>query len=124
MAVFCGRFFRFFRALFTPLAAIAAFSFLLTFVFILYQPTPGPGISQRLGWQSWDAVTTVDYFEQGGKENESTPQDDHPAPSTVWWNVTVPEDDTSSYPTDAWVPLWPHDTGCPFYLSILVMSHR
>ncbi|KAF8556455.1 Metallo-dependent phosphatase [Imleria badia] len=106
MAVSCGRLFRFFRALFAPLAIIFAFSFLLTFVFILYQPTPGPGVLQRLGWQSWDAVTTVGYFEKGGQ----TPQD-QPASGTDWWNVTAPADDASSYPTDAWVPLWPHDTG-------------
>lgn len=103
MALSCGRFFRFFRALFAPAAAIVGFSCLLTFVFILYQPTTGPGVSQRLGWQSWDAVT-----EQQPGDSGSTPQD---GSSTVWWNVTIPGEDGSSYPTDAWMPLWPHDTG-------------
>ncbi|KAI9573783.1 Metallo-dependent phosphatase-like protein [Boletus coccyginus] len=102
MALSCGRFFRLLRALLVPVAAVLAFSSLLTFVFILYQPTPGPGLAQRLGWQSWD---TVDHAQQPA----STPQD--PPSGTDWWNVTMPAGDASSYPTDAWVPLWPHDTG-------------
>ena len=113
----CGRFFRAVRTLVTPLAAISAFAFLLTFIFILYQPTPGPGALQRLGWQSWDAVTTVDYFDKGGQ----APQD-QPASSTEWWNVTTPAEDGSSYPTDAWVPLWPHDTGRAFPHSSLLQT--
>lgn len=116
MALSCGRFFRFLRALFIPTAAIIGFSCLLTFVFILYQPSPGPGVSQRLGWQSWDGVTTADYFENGGQQTDesgSNPQDGS-ASSTDWWNVTAPAEDGSSYPTDAWMPLWPHDTGRAF----------
>lgn len=105
MALSCGRFFRLFRALLVPVVAILAFSSLLTFVFILYQPTPGPGLAQRLGWQSWD---TVDAAQQ-----PTTPQDP-PSSGTDWWNVTTSAEDASSYPTDAWVPLWPHDTGRAF----------
>ena len=108
MAPSCGRLFRFFSALFVPLAAIAAFSCLLTFLLILYQPTPGPGVLQRLGWQSWDAVTPVGYFDG----DPVSP--DQPSTDTAWWNVTAPAEDASSYPTDAWMPLWPHDTGRAF----------
>lgn len=123
MAFFCGRLFRFLNALFAPAAAIIGFASLLTFIFILYQPTPGPGIVQRLGWQSWDGVTTADYFENGGQQPGqvpdpgSTPQDRPgglPSSGTDWWNVTTPGDDSQKYPTDAWMPLWPHDTGRAF----------
>ena len=119
----CGRIYRFSRALFVPLGAIVAFSCLLVFVFVLYQPTPGPGISQRLGWQSWDAVTTTDYFQNGEQLPESAPQDS-PSSGADWWNATAPEGDTSSYPTDAWVPLWPHDTGRTSSHGTLSTSQR
>lgn len=92
------RLFRFLRASCAPAAAIVGFACLLTFVFVLYQPTHGPGARQRLGWQSWDIVTQ--------------PQDGEPSSG---WNLTTPEEDAPSYPSDAWMPLWPHDTGraCP-----------
>ncbi|KAG8215016.1 Metallo-dependent phosphatase-like protein [Butyriboletus roseoflavus] len=115
MAFSCGHLFRLLNALFAPAAAIVGFACLLTFVFILYQPTPGPGVAQQLGWQSWDAVTTADYFQNGGQVTDpgSTPQDQSSglSSSTDWWNVTMPEDDSQNYPTDTWMPLWPHDTG-------------
>ncbi|KIK90771.1 hypothetical protein PAXRUDRAFT_831401 [Paxillus rubicundulus Ve08.2h10] len=122
MALSCSRFFRFLRAVFTPAAAIIGFSCLLTIVFILYQPTPGPGAIQRLGWQSWDAVTPVDYFEYGPQQPEDaedpgSTSDKPTIPSladTDWWDTVNPGGDTtniSSYPTDVWAPLLPHDTG-------------
>ncbi|KIJ20637.1 hypothetical protein PAXINDRAFT_165536 [Paxillus involutus ATCC 200175] len=122
MALSCSRFFRFLRSVFAPAAAIIGFSCLLTIVFILYQPTPGPGIVQRLGWQSWDAVTTVDYFEYGSQQPEdaedpgsTSDQPTNPPPAdTDWWDTVNPGGDTtdiSSYPTDVWAPLLPHDTG-------------
>jgi hypothetical protein len=125
MALSCSRFFRFLRSVFAPAAAIIGFSCLLTIVFILYQPTPGPGIVQRLGWQSWDAVTTVDYFEYGSQQPEdaedpgsTSDQPTNPPPAdTDWWDTVNPGGDTtdiSSYPTDVWAPLLPHDTGCEY----------
>jgi hypothetical protein len=89
---------------------------MLLFIFILYQPTPGPGIIQRLGWQSWDLVGTP----QQGLSVPNTTGDvaagSPPAeqiPSDVdWWNVTTEEVvDQASLPLDVWAPLMPHDTG-------------
>ncbi|KAI6149292.1 Metallo-dependent phosphatase-like protein [Pisolithus tinctorius] len=104
MALSCSRFFRFLRSIAEPVLAIVGFSCLLTFIFILYQPTPGPGISQKVGWQSWDSVSSVG--------NSTTPED--VSVDTNWWNVSYPGDepsDTSSYPLDYWAPFLPHDTG-------------
>ncbi|KAI6010736.1 Metallo-dependent phosphatase-like protein [Pisolithus orientalis] len=104
MALSCSRFFRFLRSIAEPVLAIVGFSCLLTFIFILYQPTPGPGISQKVGWQSWDSVSSVG--------NSTTPED--VSVDTDWWNVSYPGDepsDTSSYPLDYWAPFLPHDTG-------------
>lgn len=104
MALSCSRFFRFLRSIAEPALAIVGFSCLLTFIFILYQPTPGPGISQKVGWQSWDSVSSVG--------NSTTPED--VSVDTDWWKVSYPGDepsDTSSYPLDYWAPFLPHDTG-------------
>ena len=111
-----------FRAILAPLSAIIGFSCLLTFLFVLYQPTPGPGIQQRLGWQSWDVVdstlpladtdTSIDI---GSGDDDVEAGDDMPAEDGVdWWNVTAPQDsvDSASLPLDVWAPLLPHDTGC------------
>jgi hypothetical protein len=115
------------RGIFAPTAAVIGFSFLLTFIFILYQPTVGPGISQRLGWQAWDAVATVDYFEKGpstptvtqpgdAEEAQPTPVDGE-VEGTDWWETSPSQpwdttDDIESYPLDVWAPLLPHETGC------------
>ncbi|KAF9234987.1 Metallo-dependent phosphatase-like protein [Melanogaster broomeanus] len=130
MTLSCFRFFRLLRSIVAPATAVIGLSFLLIVVFILYQPTPGPGIVQRLGWQSWDAVTTADYFENSGiqhpedvEDPDDTASQDQPTntpPSDTdwlnvdWWNTTDSGDDPvdiSSYPTDVWAPLLPHDTG-------------
>lgn len=119
------------RGIFAPTAAIIGFSCLLTFIFILYQPTVGPGISQRLGWQAWDAVATVDYFDKGpstvtqpGEEEEAqpTPGNGEGVEGTDWWETSSTQpwnttDDIESYPLDVWAPLLPHDTGrtCDFH---------
>jgi hypothetical protein len=84
---------------------------LLTFIFILYQPTHGPGSQQRLGWQAWDVITPS----EGDSQAEIPPASgSHNAqPGVDWWNVTEPDDnvDTASLPLDVWAPLLPHDTG-------------
>lgn len=91
-----------------PITACIGFSCLLTFIFILYQPTPGPGIVQKLGWQSWDLISMADTQ----MEESTSPS----VPEGVdWWNVTTPEDNTvdaASLPLDMYAPLLPHDTGC------------
>lgn len=110
---------------------------MLMFIFILYQPTPGPGIIQRLGWQSWD---TIDIQEgpstptntSGGVTTGST-QPPPEIPSGVdWWNVTTATEevvDQASLPLDVWAPLMPHDTGrastnylCTFVIIIFLVS--
>ncbi|KAL4078830.1 Metallo-dependent phosphatase-like protein [Scleroderma yunnanense] len=103
MALSCFRCFRFLRSITEPTVILVCFSTLLTFIFILYQPTPGPGLSQRVGWQSWDSVSGTPS--EGGETQGLPPSD------TDWWNVTYPQDDSSSYPLDVWAPLLPHDTG-------------
>ncbi|KAI0369179.1 Metallo-dependent phosphatase [Pilatotrama ljubarskyi] len=105
---------RFIRSIFVPTASVIAFSCLLTFIFVLYQPTPGPGSLQRLGWQSWEVVS--DYASQGSSEVLDSGSSGHSSiiPGDVdWWNVTTGSDtvDTASLPLDVWDPLMQHDTG-------------
>lgn len=116
---------RFTKSIFAPATTIFCFSILLTFIFILYQPTPGPGALQRLGWQSWDII--VDGPVAADHVNVETPQtagdtsgaiSDPGKPSSShgvdWWNVTNPttaQYDPVSLPLDVWDPLMPHDTG-------------
>ena len=117
---------RFIRSIFVPTSLVIGFSCLLTFIFILYQPTPGPGAKQRLGWQSWDIVSD-DMGPVGGIDLESSTNSSS-VPGQInepnngnsgvdWWNVSAPQDpneqfDAASLPLDVWDPLMPHDTGC------------
>lgn len=123
MSLSFNRFFRFLRSIFVPTTTIIAFSCLLLFFFILYQPTDGPGDQLRLGWQSWDYISSsseASYVGAGSvdaEEEHTTPaQGDTSVPEgTDWWNVTAPEGDavdSASLPLDIWNPLLPHDTGC------------
>ena len=101
-----------------PFTAVVAFSILLTVVFVLYQPTRGPGDLQKLGWQSWATVSSNPAT--NGKVNTGnttqggdTGSGDVPE-GTDWWDVEIPEPEieSSSLPLDVWDPLMPHDTGC------------
>ncbi|KAH7913045.1 Metallo-dependent phosphatase-like protein [Hygrophoropsis aurantiaca] len=110
------RFFRFLHGIIVPMAAVIGFSCLLTFIFILYQPTAGPGQVQRLGWQSWDVISMNDAAQLPAESNGSgNPAQPTPVESGVdWWNVSTSQDtpvDMSSFPLDVWAPLLPHDTG-------------
>ena len=122
---------RFLRSIFVPTASILAFSCLLTFFFVLYQHTPGPGSIQRIGWQSWDVV----YDFTGQLSSTSKPSEDVESPSTStgstsgsgsvpegvdWWNVTSSTEtlDTASLPLDVWDPLMQHDTGRKFFIRL------
>jgi hypothetical protein len=110
---------RFARTLCAPLAAIVAFSCLLTFVFILYQPTPGPGIKMRLGWQSWETIS--DDLSQS-PQSPPPPSDHHDG--VDWWDITntsSPNVDSASLPLDEWAPTLPHDTGRTYYLPLLLL---
>ncbi|KIP02828.1 hypothetical protein PHLGIDRAFT_122109 [Phlebiopsis gigantea 11061_1 CR5-6] len=119
MAVSFARFGRFLRSIFAPTAAIFGFSCLLTFIFVLYQPHPGPGVLQRLGWQSWDIiqeVPTPGSAPSSGQASENVEVPSAKPHETVdWWNVTSPEDavtyDPASLPLDVWDPLMAHNTG-------------
>ena len=118
MAKAIGRFIRSIRSIVVPTAAIIGFSCLLTFFFVLYQPTRGPGDVQRLGWQSWDTISPLPTADlpSGGNETGSQPPPtpgDHDT-DVDWWNVTTPTSpvDSASLPLDVWAPLLPHDTGC------------
>jgi hypothetical protein len=117
-----GRFIRSIRSIFVPATAIIGFSCLLTFFFVLYQPSRGPGEIQRLGWQSWDVISPSPTSNLPGSANTShiDQEVDNPTPGgpdadVDWWNVTNPganSVDSSSLPLDVWSPLLPHDTGC------------
>ncbi|KAF8631933.1 hypothetical protein AX15_002186 [Amanita polypyramis BW_CC] len=106
----------------TPFATTVGIGLILTYIFILYQPSFGPGGIQRLGWQSWDIVVLNNsvHTPQSSLQNDhgSSASDDK---TVDWWNVTKLDDsiDTSSFPLDAWAPLLPHDTG----LSEITVSH-
>jgi len=98
------------RTLSAVFATTAAIILLLTYIFVLYQPSFGPGGLQKVGWQSWDLV--IDTIKNHSTGSPATPaSDDKPVD---WWNVSSPEDtiDTTSFPLDVWQPLLPHaDTG-------------
>ena len=126
MALSLFRFARFLRSIFVPTASIIAFSCLLTFIFVLYQPTPGPGSIQKLGWQSWDVV---DDF-TGQVSSPGRPVEDVGSPfsgstggslpgGVDWWNVTTSSNDldVASLPLDIWDPLMQHDTGRECFIS-------
>jgi hypothetical protein len=118
MAITIGRIIRFIRSIFVPATAIIGFSCLLTFFFVLYQPTRGPGEVQRLGWQSWDVVSPS----TASNPVASPLPGDHDT-DVDWWNVTDPDAnpvDSASLPLDVWSPLLPHDTGCMLSSSFLV----
>ncbi|KDR80533.1 hypothetical protein GALMADRAFT_90903 [Galerina marginata CBS 339.88] len=107
----CFKFFRGLRSMCAPITTVIGFSLMLTYIFILYQPSRGPGIRQRMGWQSWEVVTMTDQTSPSkGSPSTGTGNEDH---TVDWWNVTKPEDkvDFSSLPLDVWSPLLPHDTG-------------
>lgn len=90
-----------------PFATTAGIALLLTYVFILYQPSFGPGGIQRVGWQSWDVV--IDAVKNHSTATTTTTSDD----TVDWWNVSSPDKtiDTTSFPQDIWQPLLPLDTG-------------
>ncbi|KAJ7224240.1 Metallo-dependent phosphatase-like protein [Mycena pura] len=112
-----GKVYRFVRNVSVPVSTFLSFSCMLIFIFTLYQPTPGPGIIQRLGWQSWDVISAS---QQDLSVTNSTtpgniaasPAEEQPASGVEWWNVTDDETvDSASLPLDVWAPLLPHDTG-------------
>ncbi|KAI0259375.1 Metallo-dependent phosphatase-like protein [Gloeopeniophorella convolvens] len=135
MAITIGRFTRFLRSIFVPTTTIIAFSCLLTFFFVLYQPTRGPGDIQRLGWQSWDIISPLSTSSRPGDSPSLDEEGGGAQPSgnhdVDWWNVTSPTTsiDTASLPLDVWAPMLPHDTGlseiavmrCMFDLSMIDM---
>lgn len=95
-----------------PTLTVMAFCLLLTWLFVLYQPTDGPGELQKMGWQAWDSVS---FNTQPGSTPASEADTEESTPSGVdWWNVTArPKPiDTASLPLDIWSPLLPHVTGC------------
>ena len=110
---------RLLRSTFVPAAPVVAFSCLLTFIFVLYQPTPGPGSIQKLGWQSWEVVSDSADSAASALETTQGSSGDNPAvgnvpPGVDWWNVSTGAEtvDTASLPLDVWDPLMQHDTGC------------
>ncbi|KAJ7155461.1 Metallo-dependent phosphatase-like protein [Mycena crocata] len=109
---------RWLRNVSVPVSTFISFTSMLLFIFILYQPTPGPGIIQRLGWQSWDVISSPQDLSSTTHPNTtegvatgSSPVEQIPD-GVDWWNVTTEETvDYASLPLDVWAPLLPHDTG-------------
>ncbi|KAF8517953.1 Metallo-dependent phosphatase [Hysterangium stoloniferum] len=111
-ATFLGRIIRRLRAAGAHITAFILFSGLLTYIFILYQPTKGPGEKQQLGWQSWEIVSSdLGSVQEPVDEDISTLPPDN---STDWWDTESNKEssiETSSLPLTYWNPLLPHDTG-------------
>ena len=137
MVIALGRFIRSIQSIFVPTTAIIGFSCLLTFFFVLYQPTRGPGDIQRLGWQAWDVISPLSTGDPSSDVNHVDNETwDQPPPTSGdhdtnvdWWNVTSPPSspfDSASLPLDVWAPLLPHDTGRMllflFFCSIFKLS--
>jgi len=107
----CFKLLRGVRSICLPVTTIIGMTLMLTYVFILYRPGRGPGLAQKMGWQSWEVI------DASSNMNGTSPATKPPTHHGVdWWNVTVPNDsvDYSSLPLDVWMPLLPHDTGCMF----------
>ncbi|KIM44481.1 hypothetical protein M413DRAFT_442454 [Hebeloma cylindrosporum] len=110
----CYKLFRGLRSMCAPIATVIGFSLMLTYVFILYQPSRGPGMKQRMGWQAWAVVNLQPNVSSNGGVSPSTSNSSIGLPGGVdWWNVTKPEEkvDFANLPLDVWSPLLPHDTG-------------
>ncbi|KXN86602.1 putative inactive purple acid phosphatase 29 [Leucoagaricus sp. SymC.cos] len=118
MALSFLRLFRAVRSVCLPVTTVVGFCFLLTWIFILYQPTPGPGLIQRMGWQAWESVDETVSPSKGPSntipsEGSSTGSDGGNPDDVDWWNVTKTDDtiDYAGLPLDVWNPLLPHNTG-------------
>lgn len=92
---------------------------MLTYIFILHQPSRGPGLKQRMGWQAYEVVnlklSNNPTVSTGGELSTGHSQTgDTPDTGVDWWNVTNQEEtvDYSSFPLDVWSPTLPHNTGC------------
>lgn len=106
----CFKLLRGVRSICLPVTTIVGMTLMLTYVFILYRPGRGPGLAQKMGWQSWEVINGT-----------SLPTKLPTHHGVDWWNVTVPNDtvDYSSLPLDVWMPLLPHNTGCMFACASL-----
>ena len=113
----CYKFCRGLRSMCAPILTIVGFSLILTYMLVLYQPTRGPGIKQRMGWQSWEVIDApITVTSDHSSSPPSSPS--KPAEGVDWWNVSTPDEkvDLSSLPLDVWSPLLPHDTGRTYHL--------
>lgn len=102
------------RSICLPITTVIGLTLILTHVFILYRPGRGPGLAQKMGWQSWEVISIPSNTTKTHSTAPATqPPHDH---GVDWWNVTKPDDkpDLSSLPLDSWSPLLPHDTGRTF----------
>jgi len=102
------------RSICFPITTIIGLTLILTYVFILYRPGRGPGLAQKMGWQSWEVISIPSSTNNTHPSTPTQAPHDH---EVDWWNVTKPDDnkpDLSSLPLDSWAPLLPHDTGRTF----------
>jgi hypothetical protein len=97
------------------MTAIIAFSLLLTVIFVLYQPTHGPGERQKLGWQSWATVSPSSRVKNTSSGMPGAPIS---IPEGVdWWDVIStdqPNVDSASLPLDEWDPTSPQGAGSEY----------
>ncbi|KAH8832657.1 Metallo-dependent phosphatase-like protein [Flagelloscypha sp. PMI_526] len=98
-----------------PIASIVGFSCMLTWLFILYQPSPGPGDIQQIRWQEWEVIDmNAVQSAVSSKPGSGDTQGDLSVPEgTDWWDVESSGANTldfTSLPLDRWNPLLPHNT--------------
>ena len=105
-----------------PILTVVGFSLILTYILILYQPTRGPGIEQRMGWQSWEVIDASKAMTSGHPSNSSS-NSSKPPEGVDWWNVSTTNEnvDSSSLPLDVWSPLLPHDTGRTYLMFVFMV---
>ncbi|KAG8895808.1 hypothetical protein FRB99_000346 [Tulasnella sp. 403] len=98
-----------------PLTLFFLFSFLLTFIFVLYHPPRAPGRFQRLSWQKWDVVSLNPDGTLPGGSNPPKPGNWTNTDGKEWWQLDELDAGEApasvSLPLDVWSPLLPHSTG-------------
>jgi hypothetical protein len=76
------------RSICLPITTVIGLTLILTYVFILYRPGRGPGLAQKMGWQSWEVIS-IPNSTNNTHPTTTQPPHDH---EVDWWNVSKPDD--------------------------------